>query len=423
MRAEGRSPSAFTGAELGDHRLATPRIWGITYSLPGANPGGNQGSQHKTRMDVFDLHRHVVSDYADYTKSFVRIADSRVARQVEEEMGRGLLWPEPLLQLNPAFQPGRSIDELVAQQVLHKDCERIFRAKANDNDFGRPIRLHRHQDQAIEIAQARRPYVVTTGTGSGKSLSYIIPIVDHVLKRGSGQGIQAIVVYPMNALANSQQEELDKFLKRGFGDEPPLVSYRRYTGQEGDDAREDIRHNPPDILLTNYVMLELILTRIEERQLVTNAKGLSFLVFDELHTYRGRQGADVAMLIRRCREAFRSDDLLCVGTSATMASEGNSTDQTRLVAQVASKIFGQPIQAEDIVGETLRPNATDHDFASADAVKSLRDVIQNSVEPPADFPSFAASPLASWIERRFGIREEEGTGKRIRQIPSPIAGD
>jgi ATP-dependent helicase YprA (DUF1998 family) len=374
-------------------------------------------------MDVFDLHRHVVSDYADYTKSFVRIADGRVAKRVEEEMSRGLLWPEPLLQLNPAFEPGRSIDDLVAQRVLHEDCGRIFRAKANDNDFGRPIRLHLHQDQAIQIAQARRPYVVTTGTGSGKSLSYIIPIVDHVLQRGSGQGIQAIVVYPMNALANSQQEELEKFLKRGFGDESSLVTYRRYTGQEGDEAREDIRRNPPDILLTNYVMLELILTRIEERQLVSNAKGLSFLVFDELHTYRGRQGADVAMLIRRCREAFRSDDLLCVGTSATMASEGNSTDQTRLVAHIASKIFGQRIDAKDVVGETLRPNAADHDFGSTATVASLRDTIRKSAEPPTDFSAFAAAPLVSWIECRFGIREENGTGKRIRQIPSPITGD
>jgi ATP-dependent helicase YprA (DUF1998 family)/very-short-patch-repair endonuclease len=374
-------------------------------------------------MDAFGLQRHVVADYAAYTKSFVRIADRRVASRVDEEMAQGLLWPEPLLQLNPAFQPGRSIDELCNARVLHEDCRRIFRAKADANDFGRPIRLHRHQDQAIGIAQGRRPYVVTTGTGSGKSLSYIIPIVDHVLKRGTGQGIQAIVVYPMNALANSQQEELEKFLKRGFGDDKPLVSYRRYTGQEKEEARDDIQRNPPDILLTNYVMLELILTRIEERQLVTNARGLSFLVFDELHTYRGRQGADVAMLIRRCREAFKSDDLLCIGTSATMASEGNSEDQTRLVAQVATKIFGQPIQATDVVGETLRPNAADHDFGSAATLRALTASISEATAPPAEFSEFAAAPMASWIERRFGIREEAETGKRIRQIPSPITGD
>lgn len=108
-------------------------------------------------MDVFDCYRHVVSDYADYTKSFVRIADSRVARQVEEEMGCGLLWPEPLLQLNPAFQPGRSIDELVAEQDLHQDCGRIFRVKANDNDFGHPIRLDRHQCQGTFLPQTPPP--------------------------------------------------------------------------------------------------------------------------------------------------------------------------------------------------------------------------------------------------------------------------
>ena len=83
------------------------------------------------------------------------------------------------------------------------------------------------------------------------SLSYIVPIVDHVLRSGTGRGIHAVVVYPMNALANSQQEELDKFLKRGFGHSEPLVSYHRYTGQEEKATRENIRRDPPDILLTN----------------------------------------------------------------------------------------------------------------------------------------------------------------------------
>ena len=252
-------------------------------------------------MDAFDVHRHVIADYADYTKSFVRIAD-----------------------------------ELVAEGVLHEECARIFRAKSHDNDLGRSMRLYLHQDQAIEVARKNRSYVLTTGTGSGKSLSYIIPIVNHVLNRGTGNGIQAVVVYPVNALANSQQEELDKFLKRGFGEDGPPVTYERYTGQEGEEARERIRKSPPDILLTNYVMLELILTRIEERQLVDHAQSLKFLVFDELHTYRGRQGADVAMLIRRCRESFQSKELLCVGTSAT---EGTSVQQSELVANVASAIL------------------------------------------------------------------------------------
>jgi ATP-dependent helicase YprA (DUF1998 family) len=122
------------------------------------------------------------------------------------------------------------------------------------------------------------------------------------LRSGTGRGIQAIVVYPMNALANSQVEELHKFLKRGYPEGKSPVTYRRYTDQEGRAEREAILRDPPDILLTNYVMLELLRTRVEERPLVNSANRLRFLVLDELHTYRGRQGADVAMLVRRCRE-------------------------------------------------------------------------------------------------------------------------
>jgi hypothetical protein len=99
----------------------------------------------------------------------------------------------------------------------------------------------------------------------------------------------------MNALANSQQEELKKFLD-GEGHEIG-VSFARYTGQENQEEREKIRSNPPDILLTNFMMLELLMTRQSEldRRVVENCRGLKFIVLDELHTYRGRQGADVAM--------------------------------------------------------------------------------------------------------------------------------
>ena len=153
---------------------------------------------------------------------------------------------------------------------------------------GQQLRLHRHQKEAIEAAHTNKSYVLTTGTGSGKSLAYIIPIVNKVLEakaNGTYQpGIKAIVVYPMNALANSQLGELEKFL----GTENQPVTFERYTGQESTEKRKAIIANPPDILLTNYVMLELVLTRPHERGLVRAAKGLWFLVLDELHTYRGR---------------------------------------------------------------------------------------------------------------------------------------
>ena len=127
-----------------------------------------------------------------------------------------------------------------AQGVLHDECSRIFRVKRSKDEAGSGLRLHRHQLYAIHAARAGRNYVLTTGTGSGKSLAYIVPIVDAVLRGPRRPGIKAIVVYPMNALANSQEQELEKFLKFGYPDGRGPVTFRRYTGQENDEERRAI---------------------------------------------------------------------------------------------------------------------------------------------------------------------------------------
>ena len=118
-------------------------------------------------MDVFELHRDLIKDYAAYTRNFIRIGDQRIQKTVENEIEKGLLWPEPLLQLNPIFEPGATIESLVAAYVLHDECERIFRIKRYDNDFCKTLRLHRHQEEAIRVAANGESYVLTTGTGSG----------------------------------------------------------------------------------------------------------------------------------------------------------------------------------------------------------------------------------------------------------------
>ena len=253
-------------------------------------------------------------------------------------------------------------------------------------------------------------------------MTYIVPIVDHVLRRGSGKGIQAIVVYPMNALANSQDEELRKFLEHGYPEGKSPVRFARFTGQEKQEAREAIRNNPPDILLTNYMMLELLLTRNEDRALVRAAQGLRFLVFDELHTYRGRQGADVALLIRRCRLAFGGHDIICVGTSATMASEGSSEDQKREVAAVAQTLFGTPTDPSQVIGETLERSTPELDFTSPAVLKSLAGAITSDTAAPGEYESFRTHPLSSWIESTFGVRTESGSDRLIRQPPRRLRG-
>lgn len=370
-------------------------------------------------VDAFQVHRQLIEDYRSFTEGFVDIRDPRLRDAIKEQSLEGAQWPDPWLSLNPSFAAGGRVDELVKTGLLHPRCEAVFSAKRPGKQ-PTPFSLYQHQREAIMAARDGASYVLTTGTGSGKSLAYIVPIVDRVLRDGSGKGIRAIVVYPMNALANSQVEELDKFLRVGFDEAP--VTYRRYTGQEQGAARQEILENPPDILLTNYVMLELMLTRPEERRfLLHHAKELQFLVLDELHTYRGRQGADVAMLVRRIRELTGSDDALqCVGTSATMSSGTTIAEQQDDVAGVASRIFGTPIAPARVIVETLVRATTVRDPDPAALAQATRTRGQVEYATTLGFPELVQDPMASWIEDTFGITEESGSSRLVRRPPTTV---
>ena len=350
-------------------------------------------------MDAFALRDRVLSDYDAYVRSFLNIRDDRIRAFVAQRLDEGAFWPEPLIQLNPAYAPGRTVRELVDEGLLHPLCAHVFVDRE-----GHPFRLYAHQEQAIRIAARREPYVLTTGTGSGKSLTYLIPIVDHVLKHDpSRHSVRAIIVYPMNALINSQLEAIHR-LTANVRDFP--VRFARYTGQESLAEKQAITDDPPHVLLTNYMMLELVLTRPEERVFVDRAVAeLQFLVLDELHTYSGRQGADVAMLVRRLRERCGNPNLLCVGTSATMVAGGTHEEQQEAVASVASRIFGVSVSPQNVIGETLR-RAT---VGSVDA-DSLRQALQSP--PPVELPydEFIRHPVAVWIEETFGVEDVGANG-------------
>lgn len=373
-------------------------------------------------MDVFQLRENLISDYREYITSFINIRDERIAAHVNDSLTSGVLWPDPLIQINPSYEPGEYIDQLVAEGVLHPECSRVFTRKPEQDSPPEKLRLHRHQADAIRTARTLANYVLTTGTGSGKSLAYIVPIVDYVLRTGSGKGIKAIIVYPMNALANSQAGELGKFLQHGYPNGKGPVTYARYTGQESDQERQEIMSNPPDILLTNYVMLDLILTRPIELPLIAAAQGLQFLVLDELHTYRGRQGADVAMLIRRVRNRMQSPSMQTVGTSATLAGVGSYDAQRKEVAAVATRLFGSPVLPENVIGETLRRNTPETDLASPAFTARLTERVSDTATPcPVEYEAFIQDPLALWIESEFGITSELESGRLIRRSPQTIS--
>lgn len=371
-------------------------------------------------MDVFALRDQIVKEYEQFSRSFSKIQSPDIRSLVETEYAQGRFWPAPLIQINPNFVSGGQVDALVDEGLIDEECRRIFRVKSAEDAFGKPMVLHKHQVDAIQIARKRESYVLTTGTGSGKSLSYFIPIVDDVLRRRrtgkASKSITAIVVYPMNALCNSQLEELGKFLCIGYPEGQEPVTFARYTGQESEAERSRIAQNPPDILLTNYVMLELLMTRFQEtdKSVRKHAGGLRYLVLDELHTYRGRQGADVALLVRRVRERF-NQELLCIGTSATMASEGSLAERNLVVARVASDLFGVQVKPEHIITETLAPvtsSSTPVDKAS------LASAIQTGVPHGLSYAELAHHPVSAWVERTLGLDQLEGRYVRIARPKS-----
>jgi hypothetical protein len=374
-------------------------------------------------MDIFKLHSGLIDDYEAYIRSFIKIEDRRIKEFVDGSLSEGLLWPEPLIQLNPSFETAESVGELVRSEVLHQACDLIFRKDKDKSLPGKEIRLFKHQREAIDIAAKGENYVLTTGTGSGKSLSYFIPMVDRILKDGPGKGIKAIIVYPVNALVNSQCDELNRLLNKGYPTGTPKVTFARYTGQESDEQKQEVQANPPDILVTNFYMLELILTRANDRKLVDSCRELRFLVLDELHTYRGRQGSDVALLVRRLRDRVKSEQLQCIGTSATMAGGETYAEQQQEVSKVAAMIFGDDVQTQHVVGESLKRATPIENVQDSAFIDRLRNRIKDTAyKIPTSYSGFISDPLSSWLESTLGVCEEPGSGRLIRSTPRGIRG-
>lgn len=257
-------------------------------------------------------------------------------------------------------------------------------------DWTPPFPPYRHQEQAYQRLSTKnlgpeRPYpqptIVTTGTGSGKTEAFLHPILDHVLRaRAQGTtGLKALILYPMNALATDQAHRLAHLITS----KPALSQVRAalYTGDSTTTPhttvtpdslitdRYEIRRNPPDILLTNYKMLDQLLLRPEDQELwKASAQSLTYLVLDEFHTYDGAQGTDVAMLLRRLglairahlpsddprAEAFATSPLGPIAPVATSATLGDGGDPSSILA-FAHDVFGLPLPPEAVITETRMP--------------------------------------------------------------------
>ena len=267
----------------------------------------------------------------------------------------------PFIETLPDFEKGVSIDDMVADGTMTAH----WGALRGGPLFYRP--LHAHQDAAIRRDEN---FLVATGTGSGKTECFLYPMIDDILREGelSRSGVRAILVYPLNALANDQMHRIARLLFQDLGN--PGITLGRYTGQVASSAtreeeaikllqsptfeedfsdfdevptnwllsRSEMRQTPPHILITNYAMLEHILLLPGNRALLDRAQ-LKWLVLDEIHTYAGAQAIEVAFLLRRLKTylGIPPGTTRCVGTSASL--DPGRKDE---LAEFAGNLFGEP---------------------------------------------------------------------------------
>ena len=316
-------------------------------------------------INVYDFSENLVSTFRRYLFTFNLIADSEP--ELRREVWRALNQEDvfvrrPLITCIPAYKQSLKGEDLLTREEPPRLAAPLKRFNPKEFDLGRS--LYEHQAEALAKAQGGRNLIVATGTGSGKTECFLLPVLDDAARQPE-PGVRSIIVYPMNALANDQLDRMRRLLK-----DVPEVTFGRYTGDTPWDrselsederskiapnekyTREELRETPPQILLTNFAMLEYLLLRPGDADLFRHQR-LRYVVLDEAHTYNGAQGIDVALLMRRLREAFKDNDLQFILTSATLA-EGDTAESRAKIARFGRSVTGADFSDDDIIfGRTV----------------------------------------------------------------------
>jgi ATP-dependent helicase YprA (DUF1998 family) len=335
-------------------------------------------------LDPIQTMDSIRQTYIRYLKTIYPFQDTALQEEFHKEIAQpGLLVKGPLLEGAPPFEQGRSIAGLIRDGVLQPRFQQLC-----NESLPLDRALYLHQDQAVtHVVQHQRNLIVATGTGSGKTETFLLPILHHLLEEEEQgtlrqPGVRALLLYPMNALANDQLRRLRRILKHY-----PSITFGRYTGETEENdkdaeerfhlqfpyeellsneliSRSKMRSDPPHILLTNYAMLEYLLLRPQDCEFFDGKTGKHwrFLVLDEAHIYDGASGIEIAMLLRRLKDRIvhsTPNRLRCIATSATL---GNGKNDYVAATNFASNLFGETFEwhptdpyCQDVIEATRIP--------------------------------------------------------------------
>lgn len=314
-------------------------------------------------FDILKASKNITDKYVTYLKTMFDISDNDYKKLFEEEFTKmGSFSNGPYLEVIDSFESGSSIDELISEGILNKDFKYI------DDIYSRT--LYKHQETAVRKLAKGKNIVVSTGTGSGKTESFLIPILNSLMeeKKEKGfisPGVRALIIYPMNALANDQISRLRNLLENykditfgaytgqtDYNEEEALIKYSRLNDnkQPNDNeliSREKMIDSPPHILITNYSMLEYLMIRPKEKYFFTGeyASEWKYIVLDEAHIYSGSTGIEVSMLISRLKAYINNPELRFILTSATLGDDKMNKE----VVGFAENLCGQEFFEEDVI--------------------------------------------------------------------------
>lgn len=375
-------------------------------------------------FDPIEASKNLKSGFIDYITTTFHITDPVYKAALRTELSRdGFLTKGPYLDMNGSYKAGRSLRELMDLGLVSRRFETLEPVGEKERELKIERPLYLHQEKALLKADAGNNLIVTTGTGSGKTECFLLPILQTLLSEEDagtlGNGVRAILIYPMNALANDQMKRMRAIMKGH-----PQITFGIYTGNTeqterkarakfhenyGRDAvvlenelisREQMRETPPHILITNYSMLEYMMLRPKDDKVFSGAK-LRYIVLDEAHVYKGTTGMETAMLMRRLRARISTrDSVQFILTSATLG--GKDADQE--ITQFGYQLCGVQFLASNIVrSEDATPAMNAINIYPAEMYHKLADTSLSVVRVLEEFDVADPAPNGDDAEKLYEL--------------------